>query len=142
LPLTTLGQETRWAYSTTLPSPHRTRRTGWPYNNAVNQVASCIGRLAGGIASEHAAVAVAVAVTPAALRGTGRGAQVTLPTVHVHIRSQSALHSFHPVTPPCCGAVQQRWIVLQRTLRVAFNQCQLPTLPCTARPAAGDRHLK
>jgi len=22
LPLTTLGQETRWAYSTTLPSPH------------------------------------------------------------------------------------------------------------------------
>jgi len=22
-PLTTLGQETRWAYSTTLPSPHR-----------------------------------------------------------------------------------------------------------------------
>jgi len=23
LPLTTLGQETRWAYSTMLPSPHR-----------------------------------------------------------------------------------------------------------------------
>jgi len=26
LPLTTLGQETRWAYSTTLPSPHGARR--------------------------------------------------------------------------------------------------------------------
>jgi len=29
LPLTTLGQETRWAYSTTLPSPHGAE----PYKN-------------------------------------------------------------------------------------------------------------
>jgi len=32
LPLTTLGQETRWAYSTTLPSPHGACVSDWTVN--------------------------------------------------------------------------------------------------------------
>jgi len=44
LPLTTLGQETRWAYSTTLPSPHgatvKARKLAY-YGHTMRKQGSC-----------------------------------------------------------------------------------------------------
>jgi len=62
LPLTTLGQETRWAYSTTLPSPHGAptiKKHNWGQVHAGRQRVSypvdddISGRLVGTVDLEH-----------------------------------------------------------------------------------------